>query len=206
SYYARILSKETRTSRSANELADTARPRSARTSTSMLSQGIRVAGHPSMDSSIWSGMSWMSMIAVTGLAAVHVFAGKLRFLEGTPRSAWLSVAAGISVAYVFLYLLPELAARQSSLQEAADGFFSFVEHHAYVAALAGLTTFYGLERASKAFRRRAEHGSPHDQGTGIFWTHMLLLAFYNMLIGYLLAKHTGTAGDLVFFVIAMALH
>jgi len=159
-----------------------------------------------MDSSIWSGMSWMSMIAVTGLAAVHVFAGKLRFLEGTPRSAWLSVAAGISVAYVFLYLLPELAARQSSLQEAADGFFSFVEHHAYVAALAGLTTFYGLERASKAFRRRAEHGSPHDQGTGIFWTHMLLLAFYNMLIGYLLAKHTGTAGDLVFFVIAMALH
>ncbi len=42
------------------------------------------------------------------LAAIHVFAGKLRFLDVTPRSRWLSAASGISVAYVFVHVLPEL--------------------------------------------------------------------------------------------------
>ncbi len=55
---------------------------------------------------------------MAGLAVVHLFSGKLRFLEGIPRSIWLSMAGGISVAYVFVHLLPELAEEQEAIREA----------------------------------------------------------------------------------------
>ncbi len=51
----------------------------------------------------------ISLLAVVVLAIVHLLAGKMRFLDVTPRSVWLSIAGGISVAYVFVHLLPDLA-------------------------------------------------------------------------------------------------
>jgi hypothetical protein len=49
------------------------------------------------------------------LALVHAIGGRLRFLDVIPRSTWLSLAGGISAAYVFFHLLPELAAGQRAL-------------------------------------------------------------------------------------------
>jgi hypothetical protein len=46
------------------------------------------------------------------LSLVQVVTPSQRFLEGTPRSVWLSVAGGVSVAYVFVHLFPELAEAQ----------------------------------------------------------------------------------------------
>ena len=51
----------------------------------------------------------VTLAAVGVLAVVHLFAAHLRFLRGVPRSRWLSIAGGVSVAYVFVHLLPELA-------------------------------------------------------------------------------------------------
>lgn len=58
----------------------------------------------------------------TGLVAlffalVHVFGNRMRFLQVTPRSIWLSLAGGVSLAYVFMHLLPELAKRQNQSLE-----------------------------------------------------------------------------------------
>ncbi|MGV3569905.1 MAG: hypothetical protein ACO1PB_04835 [Ramlibacter sp.] len=39
---------------------------------------------------------------------VHLAARRMHFLSRSARSAWLSVAGGVSVAYVFPHLLPEL--------------------------------------------------------------------------------------------------
>ena len=39
------------------------------------------------------------------LTACHLNAGKLRLLDGTPRSRWLSLAAGVLVSDVFVHLL-----------------------------------------------------------------------------------------------------
>jgi len=50
-----------------------------------------------------------SLVAVVALALVHLVVAKLRFLGGTPRSVWLSGAGSVSVAYVFVHLLPDLA-------------------------------------------------------------------------------------------------
>ena len=100
------------------------------------------------------------VVAAFLLALVHIFAGKLRFLEGIPRSRWLSLAGGISVAYVFARLLPEPAEAQERLGESAGGFLSRLEHHAYVLALAGLAFFYGVERVTVRSRdeRREREG------------------------------------------------
>ena len=43
-----------------------------------------------------------SGVAAVTLSATHVFVNRLAFLQGIPRNKWLSIAGGISVAYIFL--------------------------------------------------------------------------------------------------------
>jgi hypothetical protein len=152
----------------------------------------------------------VSLLAVVGLVCVHLFSGRLRFLDGTPRSVWLSVAGGISVAYVFVHLLPELAEGQEAIAEAleeGEG-LAFLESHVYLVALVGLAVFYGLDRlATTARRRKREAGQEDATSPGVFWLHISSFAVYNFLIGYLLLHRVDAGlGNLVLFFVAMALH
>lgn len=163
-------------------------------------------------------MSSLASLAALGaaiLAVVHIITPSLRFLEGTPRSAWLSVAGGVSVAYVFVHLLPELARGQEAVGRIAGG-AAFAERHVYLIALTGLATFYGLDRLAKSSRSK-QRGAPVRPGRGseaeatttpaVFWIHMGSFAIYNALIGYLLLHRELTNfASLVFFTVAMALH
>jgi hypothetical protein len=154
--------------------------------------------------------------AVLLLVLVHVVTPSLRLLEGTPRSAWLSIAGGVSVAYVFVHLLPELAAGEEAIGRAA-GDRTFAEHHVYLIALIGLAAFYGLDRMAKNSRSRRQGAPVRDgraaeeqnasTGWGVFWIHIGSFSVYNALIGYLLLhRELMTAGALAFFAVAMALH
>lgn len=67
-----------------------------------------------------------SGLLAAGLAVVHLFSGRLRFLDVFPRSRWLSAASGISVAYIFVHTLPDLAEEQETVREAAGESFSFL--------------------------------------------------------------------------------
>lgn len=146
-----------------------------------------------------------SLLAASLLVGVHLFSGRLRFLHGTPRSRWLSVAGGVSVAYVFIHLLPEIAKGQRLLEDREVAVLSFLEHHAYLLALVGLVMFYGLERMVRRHRERR----PHDAETspGVFWLHLASFSLYNVLVGYLLThRETPGVAALLWFAIAMALH
>lgn len=146
-----------------------------------------------------------TFLATLVLIVVHLFSGHLRFLEGTPRSRWLSLAGGVSVAYVFVHLLPELAQGQQVLQGPELAVLDYLEHHAYLLALAGLVCFYGLERMIKARRRRL----PRDAASpvGVFWLHIASFGAYNVLIGYLLVhREVPGLSSLVLFTTAMGLH
>ena len=68
-----------------------------------------------------------AILAAVALALVHLFASGLRFLDVVPRSRWLSAAAGISVAYVFVHLLPDLAEAQEAVEQTGEGAFEFLE-------------------------------------------------------------------------------
>ena len=149
-----------------------------------------------------------SGLLAAGLAIVHLFSGRIRFLDVFPRSRWLSVASGISVAYVFVHLLPDLAEKQETIREAAGEAFSFLEYHVYLVALVGLATFYGLDRAAKASRRRRRSTSKADSTeAGVFWLHIASFTIYNALIGYLLL-HRETPGlqSLFLYAFALGLH
>jgi hypothetical protein len=148
----------------------------------------------------------LSAFFAISLAIVHLYSGKLRFLDEIPRSRWLSMASGVSVAYVFIHLLPDLHLRQESITK--TGILGFVEHHVYLLALLGLAVFYGLERIVKASHERQEHaGKEAKTEPGVFWIHITSFALYNALIGYLLL-HREEPGiqSLFLFFIAMALH
>lgn len=139
---------------------------------------------------------------------MHVLAGHLRFLGAAPRSRWLSAASGISVAYVFMHILPDLAKREKAIREAVGEPSGFLEHHVYLIALAGMMAFYGLERLAKTSRAAQPQGAEGDvTSAGVFWVHTAAFALYNALIGYLLLHREDTGAlSLATFFVAMATH
>ena len=139
------------------------------------------------------------------LVAVHLFSGRLRFLDRIPRSRWLSAAGGTSVAYVFVHLLPELAEAQRLLGEriAEGSFAAAIETHIYLLALAGLATFYCLEQ----FINSGAAQEDMRKSQRVFWLHVGTFAVYSGIVGYLLveSEERGITG-LISYGIAMALH
>lgn len=147
-------------------------------------------------------------LLAVGLALIHVFGGWLRFLDIIPRSRWLSGASGVSVAYVFVHILPDLAASQEIIRVIAERSMGFLEHHVYLLALLGMMVFYGLERMAKRSRSAsAQHSQGSVTSPGVFWIHISSFGIYNALIGYLLL-HRQRPGlvSLLFFFAAMAMH
>lgn len=151
--------------------------------------------------------AFLSGLAALLLATVHIVASRFKFLKRTPRSRWLSLSSGVSVAYVFVHVLPDLGAAQVEIQESLP-FLAAIERHVYVVALVGMMAFYGLERAAKISRKQSiEEGEGDATQPGVFWLHMVSFALYNGLIGYLLMhrEESGTVG-LLLYAIAMSLH
>lgn len=150
----------------------------------------------------------LALVFAIGLALAHLFSGKLRFLNVIPRSRWLSFAGGVSVAYVFIHIFPELSEGQQTIEQVNSPIVRFLEHHVYLMALLGFAVFYGLERVAKISRRQNQAvGEGDTTSTGVFWVHISSFAIYNALIGYLLV-HREEQGflSLCFFFVAMALH
>lgn len=127
------------------------------------------------------------------LATAHVAGGRLHGLDLVPRSWLLSAGSGVSVAYVFVHLLPEVAALEEHAGQEAVG---------WLVALAGLVVFYGLELAA---RRGTDPDDEHRDDVGR--VHLASYTLYNGLIGYLLVERSHeSARALLVFALAMALH
>ncbi len=150
-------------------------------------------------------MLLLTALLIAVMALAHLFSNKLLFLQGIPRSPWLSMAGGISVAYVFLHILPELSASQGAIEDLGEPVFGYLEKHVYLVALLGLGLFYGLERIAKEKRDRSVRGG---EGLAyIFWLHMASFSVYNALIGYLLLHRVEQdLQSLLFFGFAMTVH
>ena len=138
-------------------------------------------------------MPLIALLAAAALAGVHLVGSRLPALDVVPRSWLLSAGSGVSVAYVFVHLLPEVAALEEHTGLAAAG---------WLVALAGLVAFYGLELAA---RRGTDPGDRHRDDVG--WLHLASYTLYNGLVGYVLVEraHEST-GALLIFALAMGLH
>lgn len=153
-------------------------------------------------------MLGLPFVFALGLALVHLYSGRLRFLSVLPRCRWLSAAGGGSVAYIFVHILPDLQRHQATIARSEELGLAFLEHHVYLVALLGLSIFYGLERYAEESRdQNQEAGRGDVTSAPVFWVHIGSFAAYNALIGYLLI-HREEPGikSLVFFFCALALH
>ncbi|MFC2946843.1 hypothetical protein [Virgibacillus sediminis] len=144
-----------------------------------------------------------SILCLAGFIAVHLSAKHMTFLSHIPRSKLLSAAGGISVAYVFVHILPELSHHQESFASASHNGSIWFGNHVYVMALAGLAVFYGLERMVKMSKGTGQGKA----GVQAFWIHMLSFFLYNSLIAYLLIRGEGKdIAEMLLFFSAMAVH
>ena len=122
------------------------------------------------------------------------------------RRRWASFSAGVSLAYVFVDVFPELAAGTKVIASTiGEGQFAS-EERVYVIALLGLMVFKSLAH----IRNLAEHGQDSGDEAATPWflyIHAGALGLYNASIGYLLVgrAHAGMS-SLVLYVFAMALH
>jgi hypothetical protein len=146
-----------------------------------------------------------ALIAALLIALVHVYGVRLTFSPSIPRSHWLSLAGGTSVAFVFVHVLPELGRGQEAIRDTGHWLTDVLSHHVYLVALGGLLIYYGLERTVKIHDLESdldEQGIQHH----IFWIHIGAFAFYNAVIGVLLIQRDLAGTNLITFTIATMLH
>lgn len=140
------------------------------------------------------------------LAGVFALGRRVSAAENRLGRLWVSIAAGASVAYVFVELLPELATRQRSFASAAGVGVLFAERRIYLVALLGFVVFYGLEHlalGSAARKLMSEAARLVDP------RYVLRLGGYaisSALTGYLLIEHVSPGIRLLLFATAMAFH
>lgn len=135
------------------------------------------------------------------LAGVYVFGSGLR--ARLHYRGWVSIAGGVSVATVFIDLLPEISERQASFSASAHGKTAiFPEQAIYLAALSGFVLFYGLQYlVPTSASARGDSGGVFDL------LRITAFAGYSSLIGYLLVHNVWKdAPSLFLYTFAMAFH
>lgn len=149
-----------------------------------------------------------SFVGATLIALVHLFVQRLRLLD-RPQSVWPDFFSGVGLGYVFVDLLPHLASKQQALLKAADaGLLGFLEHHAYLMAMAGFLLYLAIALSGEQPRSQRAPAEVTISKLRIavgFGT--ISMAAYAFLIGYMLAEQcTHGAGSGLGFALAMAAH
>lgn len=155
-----------------------------------------------------------AQVAVTLLGALVLAAANLapRYLgplHGPRTRPVVSLFGGVAVAYVFVHLLPLVAAGQETLEDTAAGDVPVLDRHAFLLALAGLAAFYGIEVAARTSRARATSRSQEARTEAeTFVASMAAFVIYNALLGYVVVERAGTdgAGAAIVLTMALAVH
>ncbi len=147
-----------------------------------------------------------SLWAILALAIVHAAAGTTAALGLRWQPRVLSAAAGISLAYVFLDLIPTLADGQELID--ASGLLPGLERHVFILALVGFTVAFWVETEARRSRlRQRQTGAADETGNGPFWLGIVSFVVLNAAIGYIVASPGDDAVQpLWLFAVAMGLH
>lgn len=152
-----------------------------------------------------------ALLAALVLAGVFVVGNLSRSATTTERlwasRRYVSAAAGISVAYVFIDVLPELEAQRRIVVQSTGGAdLLFAEQRIYLLALASFVVFYGLEHMVLVTRERVSVNIAGNADAA-YITQLTGYIAYSALIGYLLVERAdrGTL-PLAIYTFAMAVH
>jgi len=132
---------------------------------------------------------------LAGAFALSVF---FRRTADRIQRRWQAFSAGVTVAYVFVNIIPELEEHRPTIAASSAGDLLDAEKRVYTWALAGFVTFVGLTRFA------SQEGS---HGKVPYWGEMTGYSLYTMLIGYLLVhREDPSLLALELFIFAMGLH
>jgi hypothetical protein len=151
-----------------------------------------------------------SLAAAIVLAAVYALRGSAG--EGSVARLWdsrglISAAAGVSVAYVFIDVLPELAEYNALLAKAGGVASFYAEQRIYLLVLVSFVVMYGLQHIVLAARGRRRESLARGERDAIYWLHLVGYAAYSALIGYLLLERAERGAEsIVLFTLAMGIH
>ncbi|MEM9137921.1 MAG: hypothetical protein AAGB01_11315 [Cyanobacteria bacterium P01_F01_bin.42] len=151
-------------------------------------------------------MEQVGYLLAFGLAIVHGLAAQIPIERLIPKFRWTSFAGGVSLAFVFLEIFPELSHAQSEIEHIDSVLLHYLENHVYILALIGLMFFYLLDAIVLKVRRLHPARTTQDFPI-LFWLHMAAFATLNLITGYLIQElsHHSLSSCLIFFA-AIALH
>lgn len=143
----------------------------------------------------------ISFFCLLGLIGVHLSAFHLHRISPEMQARLLSASGGVSIAYIFIDLLPKFCDGASQVEQAIHWFFPYLERHVYIMGLLGLIFAYTVQRAAAnpsqdpAIQKRK------------FWGQIFAYTVFNSMIGYSLAnKNDPDIQPIILFTIAVGLH
>lgn len=144
-------------------------------------------------------------VAALFFAATFIFGERVHPVRAVTndRRGLISFAAGMSAAYVFVHLMPELHSARSAFAEAVSGPLRYEGMAIYFLALLGFLSFYGLDHMRARLRNVDESEEEHTS----FRIHIGGFAAYVWLMGYLLVHNLeGTPVAIGLFAVAIVFH
>lgn len=154
-----------------------------------------------------AGVNWLSLLFIIGFIVVHFSAKYWKLSTDNPRSPWLSAFGGATIAYVFLYLMPELHKYLEVIKNAVgDSWLSFFGDYTYLLALIGLLAYFGLDSWAKS-KINSEGKGSEARSTPVFFVHISSFFLYNLIIGYLLIREDfSSQWSMALYFLALAAH
>jgi hypothetical protein len=151
-----------------------------------------------------------SLIIALLFAAIFLFGGRLAARPGQRRYwRFLSFAAGIAVAYVFVDVMPALGRMRDIVMETPGGFQRvFPEYSVYLWAMAGFLAFYCLETMVVGPQQGPEHpASGHDSAPPWkAWVHIGGFALYAWMLTHIMVWKLHDTLALCLYGVAMGMH
>lgn len=150
--------------------------------------------------------TFLGFFSIVVFSLVYYF--DMEFLDRFKSADVTSFAAGVGTVYVFIHMLPQVAHGQWLLEKQfPDVHFTGSQYSMYIVALIGFIFFYMFDSFLTHTRRLPtdEYRSPDE--LAFYWTNVLFITLYNMLIGYVVGSYE--QNDISFrlvYLIAYSLH
>jgi len=137
------------------------------------------------------------------LSSILLLTGKFGFAEKIGSRRALSMAAGGSLAYIFIDLLPEVNAAATLFRNSRLTSLPYEGVYGVnVAMLVGFLSFYALAEMTPV-----KNGQPITATMKAFWAHTIGYGTYIGVIGYLLVHSLAEVEESLFlYALSMSLH
>jgi len=156
-----------------------------------------------IESAVRTEPSTLLVVGLTvGLAVVHALPRWVQLFD-EEGIRWLSAASGITIAFVFIEILPSIQELSDVAIEEGSNLLATIGSHIYVVVLLGFVAYHGIE--TMATTRTSSDGEDIDL---MFWTHIGAFSLYNFIVGYKLSHlhFFGEPSYIPLFFCSLAVH